>query len=100
MNTAKAKSVNAMTKAELLAHFGATVAALEARIVVGTNMVKNLRNALAMARQPALVYTEAKPVVHQAYYEYLRTNRAEHKARGERVVSYKSFEQFKAALLN
>ena len=100
MNTAKAKSVNAMTKAELLAHFTAKVAALEARIVVGANMVRDLRTSLVMASQPALVYTEATPDVHKGYSAYLRENRAAHKARGQHVVSDISFDQFKAQLSN
>ena len=100
MNTVKAKSVNAMTKAEMLAHFTAKVAALEARIVVGANMVRDLRNDLAMANQTGFSYTSAAPDVHKSYYAYLRENRAAHKARGQHVVSYQSFEQFKAQLSN
>ena len=96
MNTAKAKSVNAMTKAEMLAH----IATLDARILVGANMVRDLRTSLAMASQPAIVYTEATPDVHKGYYAYLRENRAAHKARGQHVVSYISFDQFKAQLSN
>ena len=94
MNTAKAKSVNAMTKAELLAHFTAKVAALEARIVVGANMVRDLRTSLAMANQPAIVYTEAKSSVHKDYYAYIGARRAECKAAKQHVVSYVSFEEF------
>ena len=90
MNTAKAKSVNAMTKAELIAH----IATLDARILVGANMVRDLRTSLAMANQPAIVYTEAKPSVHKDYYAYIGARRAECKAAKQHVVSYVSFEEF------
>ena len=96
MNTAKAKSVSAMTKAEMLAHFTAQVAALEARIVVGARMVKDLRNALAMAKQPALVYTQATTGAHKAYYGYVREQRATCKALGLRVTTFKTFSDWQA----
>ena len=34
------------------------------------------------------------PAMHKAYYEYVRTQRVIAKARGQRVVGYKTFAQW------
>jgi len=92
MNTVKAKPVGSMTKAELLAH----IAGLDARILVGAKLVRDLRTELAMVNQPALVYTQAAPAAHKAYYDYVRAQRTACKAAGQRVVSYQTFAQWSA----
>ena len=81
------------TKAQLIAH----IAALDARILNGARMVRDLREQIAM--QPAPTRSEA-PTVHKAYYDYVRAQRVIAKAQGTRVVTFKTFAQWIAAAQN
>ena len=69
-------SLAKLTKAQLIAH----IAALDARILNGARIVRDLREQLAM--QPPAPVREA-PGVHKAYYEYVRSMRVIAKAQGQ-----------------
>lgn len=70
--------------------------ALEQRILNGARLVRDLREQLVMAKQPALVYTQAVQTAHSGYYAYARECRAVAKAAGRRVATYMSFAQWSA----
>lgn len=79
------------TKAELFAAYNTACADAQAQ----RHTVRALRDDLAMAQQPSLL--PATKAAHQSYYDYLRAQRMEAKQRGQRVCTYKTFEQWRAA---
>ena len=79
------------TKADLLGH----IASLDAQLITAGRTLAALREQLAL--QPALAFVPQSPAMHKAYYEYVRTQRVIAKARGQRVVGYKTFSQWSAA---
>lgn len=74
------------TKAEILAAYTAVCADAQAQL----HTIRALRDDLAMAQQPSLLPTGR--ATHQAYYDYLRTQRSEAKQRGLRVTTYKTYD--------
>lgn len=79
------------TKAQLVEH----IASLDAQLLSAGRTIAALREQLAL--QPAPAFMPQSPAMHKAYYEYVRTQRVIAKARGQRVVGYKTFSQWSAA---
>jgi hypothetical protein len=87
-------NINAMTKAQLIAH--STL--LEAELLERNLQLKDTRDELHYhMNKPAYVYAQQPVRTHKAYYEYIGQCRAAARARGTNVVQYKTFAQWCAA---
>jgi hypothetical protein len=72
---------------------------LEAAALSAAQLAAVQREAAAMAIPAAPQYA-VPPMTHKAYYGYIGRCRAQAKARGQRVVAYKTFHDWCSAVAN
>jgi membrane glycosyltransferase len=81
----------AITKAQL----NERIASLDAQLIAAGRTIAGLREQLAMtAPAPAVQHS---PATHNAYYAYVRAQRVAARACGQRITSYKTFQQWIAS---
>lgn len=77
------------TKAELLTH----IVVQDAQLLAHGRTIRNLRDDLSMSKSAPVLPLGAP--THKAYFDYVRACRTQQ--RGQRVCTYKTYEQWCAA---